>query len=186
MKSFNDYDKAKKEAQASAMTKLPAGAYVCKIKDVRYETTDYGDRIVLAFDIARENTKISSRSSSRPTLPKTRSGRARPISSFRRMTAPRRTLIPRSRSQAGRTLSRSQTPVTSGTGTRTSGRTSSLASCSARQAQTLTARTLSTPKRGLRLPPMLFVPVKHLLQSSKLVTVTTEPLLQVSLRMTSS
>ena len=57
MKSFNDYDKAKKEAQASAMTKLPAGAYVCKIKDVRYDTTDYGDRIVLAFDIAEGEYK---------------------------------------------------------------------------------------------------------------------------------
>lgn len=57
MKSFNDYDKAKKEAQASAMTKLPAGAYVCKIKDVRYETNDKGDRIVLAFDIAEGEYK---------------------------------------------------------------------------------------------------------------------------------
>ena len=57
MKSFNDYDKAKKEAQASAMTKFPAGAYVCKIKDVRYDTTDYGDRIVLAFDIAEGEYK---------------------------------------------------------------------------------------------------------------------------------
>lgn len=57
MKSFNDYDKAKKEAQASAMTRLPVGAYVCKIKEVRYETNDYGDRIVLAFDIAEGEYK---------------------------------------------------------------------------------------------------------------------------------
>ena len=57
MKSFNDYDKAKKEAQASAMTRLQVGAYVCKIKGVRYETNDYGDRIVLAFDIAEGEYK---------------------------------------------------------------------------------------------------------------------------------
>lgn len=51
MKAFNGYSEAKKEAQAKAFPKLPTGAYVCKIKEVRYETTEWGDRIVLAFDI---------------------------------------------------------------------------------------------------------------------------------------
>ena len=51
MKSFNGYDDAKKAAQVSALAKLPVGAYVCKVKEVRYESLDWGDKIVLAFDI---------------------------------------------------------------------------------------------------------------------------------------
>lgn len=57
MKAFNDYDQAKKEAQQTASAKLPAGAYVCKIKEVRYESSDNGDRIVLAFDITEGEYK---------------------------------------------------------------------------------------------------------------------------------
>lgn len=51
MKAFNNYDEAKKAADAAGTAKLPAGAYVCKIKQVRYEPNENGDRIVLAFDI---------------------------------------------------------------------------------------------------------------------------------------
>lgn len=57
MKQFNDYDKAKKDAQAKALDKLPVGAYVCKVKEVRYESAEYGDRIVLAFDIQEGDYK---------------------------------------------------------------------------------------------------------------------------------
>ena len=57
MNSFNGYDDAKKAAQASALAKLPAGAYVCKVKEVRYESADYGDKIVLAFDIHEGDQK---------------------------------------------------------------------------------------------------------------------------------
>jgi len=57
MKQFNDYDNAKKEAQKTTLPKLPVGAYVCKIKEVRYETADYGDRIVMAFDIVEGEYK---------------------------------------------------------------------------------------------------------------------------------
>lgn len=51
MKSFNGYDDAKKQAEAQGSAKLPKGAYVCKIKQVRYESSENGDRIVLAFDV---------------------------------------------------------------------------------------------------------------------------------------
>ena len=58
MQKFNDYDNAKKEAQSQGGgPKLPAGAYVCKIEAVKYETTDYGDRIALRFDIAEGEQK---------------------------------------------------------------------------------------------------------------------------------
>ena len=54
MKQFSNYDKAKENAKFSAMEKLPAGAYVCKILAVKYETAEqegYSDRIRLQFDI---------------------------------------------------------------------------------------------------------------------------------------
>ena len=51
MKAFNNYDEAKKEAEKKPSEKLPAGAYVCKVQAVKYENTDWGDRIALAFDI---------------------------------------------------------------------------------------------------------------------------------------
>ena len=52
MKQFNNYDDAKKSTESQGSSaKLPAGAYPCKITGVRYETTEWGDRIVLAFDI---------------------------------------------------------------------------------------------------------------------------------------
>lgn len=54
MKQFNGYDNAKKEAEFSAQGKLPAGAYVCKILNVKYEEgkDGFSDRIVLQLDIA--------------------------------------------------------------------------------------------------------------------------------------
>ena len=60
MKAFNDYDTAKKAAESQGITRLPAGAYVCKIKQVRYEkaeSADKGDRIVMAFDITEGEYK---------------------------------------------------------------------------------------------------------------------------------
>lgn len=57
MKSFNGYDEARKQADVVGSAKLPAGAYVCKIKQVRYETSDNGDRIVVAFDVAEGEYK---------------------------------------------------------------------------------------------------------------------------------
>ena len=59
MKQFNGYDEAKKEAQASnsASMKLPVGAYVCKVEGVKFETTEWGDRIAIRFDVAEGEFK---------------------------------------------------------------------------------------------------------------------------------
>lgn len=51
MKSFSGYDEAKKEAQATASAKLPVGAYVCKVQDVRLEEFEWGSRLVIAYDV---------------------------------------------------------------------------------------------------------------------------------------
>lgn len=51
MKSFSGYDEAKKEAQATASAKLPVGAYVCKVQDVRLEEFDWGSRLIIAYDV---------------------------------------------------------------------------------------------------------------------------------------
>lgn len=51
MKQFNGYDEAKKAAESSASAKLPKGAYVCKIKEVRIDSGNYGERLTVAFDI---------------------------------------------------------------------------------------------------------------------------------------
>lgn len=48
MKQFNNY--AETQAYSNA-EKLPAGCYILKIVNVRYETFDWGDRIVIAYDI---------------------------------------------------------------------------------------------------------------------------------------
>lgn len=53
MKEFNGYSDAKKAAEAKAVEKLPAGAYVCKIKEVRSEA----EKITLAFDIIEGDFK---------------------------------------------------------------------------------------------------------------------------------
>lgn len=58
MKQFDGYDKAKAAAQLSE--KLPEGAYICKILNVEYKTTDnpeWSDRIELCFDIAEGEQK---------------------------------------------------------------------------------------------------------------------------------
>lgn len=59
MKQFNDYDQAKKEAQASGGAKLPAGAYVCKVLGVKYENGKDGssDQILLQIDISEGEYK---------------------------------------------------------------------------------------------------------------------------------
>lgn len=60
MKQFKGYDEAKKEAQYQGGMKLPVGAYVCKISNVRYEPSEkeeYSDRIVIAFDITEGEQK---------------------------------------------------------------------------------------------------------------------------------
>lgn len=53
MKAFNNYDEAKKAAQAKPSEKLPAGAYVCKVMAVRYEEGKDGqsDIITLQIDV---------------------------------------------------------------------------------------------------------------------------------------
>lgn len=56
MKQFNGYADAKKAAENSGR-RLPAGGYICKIMGVRYETFDWGDRIVLQFDITEGEYK---------------------------------------------------------------------------------------------------------------------------------
>lgn len=57
MKPFNGYDDAKKAAETQASAKLPVGAYVCKVKQVRLEESENGNRIVVAFDIAEGEYK---------------------------------------------------------------------------------------------------------------------------------
>ena len=59
MKQFNNYDDAKKAAQATGGAKLPAGAYVCKIMGVRYEEGKDGksDMLILQFDITEGDQK---------------------------------------------------------------------------------------------------------------------------------
>ena len=57
MKAFNGYDEARKQADLVGSAKLPAGAYVCKVKQVRYETNENGDRIVMAFDVSEGEYK---------------------------------------------------------------------------------------------------------------------------------
>ena len=53
MKQFKGYDEAKKEVAYQGSQKLPAGAYICKISNVRYEegTDGNSDRIIIAFDV---------------------------------------------------------------------------------------------------------------------------------------
>ena len=59
MKAFNNYDDAKRQAQAAGRAKLPVGAYVCKIMGVRYEEGKDGksDVLVLQFDITEGEQK---------------------------------------------------------------------------------------------------------------------------------
>lgn len=59
MKKFNGYDEAKKNAQFSGSEKLPVGAYVCKIMNVRYTegTNGTSDRIDIQFDIEEGEKK---------------------------------------------------------------------------------------------------------------------------------
>lgn len=57
MKQFNGYEEAKKEASYQGTQKIPTGAYVCKVSNVRYEETDYGDRIIVAFDVVEGEYK---------------------------------------------------------------------------------------------------------------------------------
>ena len=60
MKKFNGYDDAKKQAESVGAPKLPEGAYVCKLLDVKYEEADQegrSDRIIIRFDIAEGEHK---------------------------------------------------------------------------------------------------------------------------------
>lgn len=57
MKKFNGYEEAKKSAQYAGSTQIPVGAYVAKVINVRYDSFDWGDVIVLAFDIAEGEQK---------------------------------------------------------------------------------------------------------------------------------
>ena len=59
MKAFNGFDEAKKAAQYSGGAQLPAGAYVCKILNVKFEngTNGSSDMIAIQFDIAEGEQK---------------------------------------------------------------------------------------------------------------------------------
>lgn len=59
MKAFNNYEEAKKEARNTGSSKLPQGAYVCKVLAVRYEEGIEGrsDRLVLQIDVAEGEQK---------------------------------------------------------------------------------------------------------------------------------
>lgn len=57
MKKFNNYDKAKENAQFTGGMKLPVGAYICKIMNVKYTTESYGDVILVQYDISEGEQK---------------------------------------------------------------------------------------------------------------------------------
>lgn len=59
MRAFNNFEEAKKKAAYRGGAKLPAGGYVAKIKEVRYEDGKDGnsDMIILAYDIAEGDYK---------------------------------------------------------------------------------------------------------------------------------
>lgn len=59
MKTFNGYDKAKEAARYTGGERLPIGAYVCKVVNVKYVDGENGnsDRIDLLFDISEGDHK---------------------------------------------------------------------------------------------------------------------------------
>lgn len=59
MKAFNGFDEAKKAAQYTGSAKLPAGAYIAEIKNVKYDNGQDGksDMITVLFDIAEGEYK---------------------------------------------------------------------------------------------------------------------------------
>lgn len=59
MQKFGGYDDAKKQAQASGTSKLPAGGYVCKVIGVKYTKGEEGksDFIEIQFEIAEGEFK---------------------------------------------------------------------------------------------------------------------------------
>jgi len=59
MKQFNGFDDAKKSATYTGSAKLPEGAYVGRVMNVRYENGENGnsDRIQVQFDIAEGDYK---------------------------------------------------------------------------------------------------------------------------------
>ena len=59
MQKFGGYDDAKKQAQASGTSKLPAGGYVCKVIGVKYNNGQegYSDFIEIQFEIAEGDFK---------------------------------------------------------------------------------------------------------------------------------
>lgn len=59
MKQFKGYEAAAKNANYSSSEKLPAGAYVCKVMNVKYEEGQNGnsDYIKLQFDISEGDYK---------------------------------------------------------------------------------------------------------------------------------
>lgn len=54
MKAFNNYENTQ---VISTQERLPAGGYVLKIMGVEIVTTDYGERLVLSFDVAEGEYK---------------------------------------------------------------------------------------------------------------------------------
>lgn len=59
MKQFSNFEEAKKSAEYSGSSQVPAGAYVCKIKNVQYQAGQNGnsDLINILFDVAEGEHK---------------------------------------------------------------------------------------------------------------------------------
>ena len=59
MKAFNGYEQAAEAARHTGSERLPAGAYVCEIKNVKYENGEngYSDHIDVLFDIVEGDQK---------------------------------------------------------------------------------------------------------------------------------
>lgn len=59
MKQFNGYEKAREAANFTASEKLPKGAYVCKVLNVKYENGENGnsDMLILQIDVTEGEYK---------------------------------------------------------------------------------------------------------------------------------
>lgn len=93
MKAFKGYEDAVKAAQYNGSAQIPAGAYVCKILNVKFEEGQNGgsDRIAIQFDVVEGEHKDFSRISMITTLMRIRSGRVQQEFTFLQMMVQNRT-----------------------------------------------------------------------------------------------
>lgn len=88
MKRLNGYEKAQAYTESE---RLPAGGYVLRILDVKYQSNDWGDVIVLYFDIDEGEQKGFFERNYKNQTGKIRNGKVHTGSGCRRMMEVRRT-----------------------------------------------------------------------------------------------